>query len=331
MNEEESLRLAAMDTELAEAIKANPILSQSVPYGDIREMRKMFSKPQLGPAPPAIEETDIEIAMPDGHQNPARIFKPTRKIDSPKPLVVLFHGGGFCFGDYTYETEVGRALVESLPVIAISIGYRLAPEHPFPAPITDAWDGLKWAAKNAPTFGADPAAGFIVGGTSAGGSMSACLAHMARDAELTPPLTGQYLCITTGCPAVMMPEKYKKWLFSDKHNKDAPGISSETLRMFREAHNPPKTPDERFAALLNPNGHKELPRAYFQHCGMDPLRDEGIIYQKVLEEEGDVKTKSDMYPGLPHGFWSTIPNSQVARKRLNDVVKGVEWLFRSEA
>lgn len=318
--------LIVMCIDSLEAIKSNPSMGESIPYMDPVKLRNSLPKVQYPPPPAGLQEYDISIVTRDGYQNPARVYKRATNGRASIPLIVLFHGGGYCLGDYTIETEHARAVVQAFDVIVISIGYRLAPENPFPTPIEDAWDGLKWASANAQSLGADLTAGFIVGGTSAGGSMSAVLAHLARDEQLSPPLTGQFLCITSGCPARLMPEKYKPWMLSHEQNASAPIFSSESLRMTAGAYKP-VSPSPLFAALLNPNGHEDLPPAYFQCCGLDPLRDEGLIYEMALREEANVKTKLDMYPGLPHGFWTVWPHSEKSKKRLADAVNGFGWLL----
>jgi acetyl esterase/lipase len=73
--------------------------------------------------------------------------------------------------------------------------------------------------------------------------------------------------------------------------------------------------------------HKDLPPTYFQICGMDPLRDEGLIYEQVLREENGIKTKVDLYPGLPHAFWSFWPEASFSKKLQDDNVKGIKWLL----
>ena len=79
--------------------------------------------------------------------------------------------------------------------------------------------------------------------------------------------------------------------------------------------------------FLFPTGHKNLPPTYFQVAGMDPLRDEALIYEQVLREECGVPTRIDTYPGLPHGFWSWWPNAEFSKKHLETCVEGMKWLL----
>jgi acetyl esterase/lipase len=82
--------------------------------------------------------------------------------------------------------------------------------------------------------------------------------------------------------------------------------------------------------ILFPTGHRDLPPTYFQICGMDPLRDEGLIYERILREECAVKTRLDLYPGLPHGFWSWFPNAKFSKKQLIDSLDGLAWLVERQ-
>ena len=93
-----------------------------------------------------------------------------------------------------------------------------------------------------------------------------------------------------------------------------------------DAYKPDKH-DWRLSILNHPKGHSKLPPAYFQICGMDPLRDEGFIYERVLREDEGIKTKVDVYPGLPHGFWGFFTMLKAAKKYHEDILKGIGWLL----
>lgn len=207
----------------------------------------------------------------------------------------------------------------------MSAAYQLAPEHPFPAAPKSAWDSLKWAAANAKSLGADPSLGFVVGGTSAGGNLAAVLSHLARDEKLSPPLTGQYLCIPGVLPPPVVPEKYKELYLSHEQNAQSPILPRAAIDMFMKAYQPDDH-DPLYVPVNHPKGHTGLPPAFFQVNGMDPLRDEALVYERVLREEYGIKTKLDMYPGLPHGFWLFFPMLKASRQLLVDMVQGMGWL-----
>lgn len=183
------------------------------------------------------------------------------------------------------------------------------------------------AAENASQLGADPSKGFVVGGTSAGGNLAATIAHLARDEKFSPSLTGCHLMIPAICAVNVLPQKYMKDQHSWEQNKDAAVLSRKACDMFYDCYIPPSERDnELFSPLLFKTGHAGLPPTYLQICGQDPLRDEALIYERVLREEDGVKTKVDVYPGLPHGFWSIFPKLESSKRFVEESVKGVQWL-----
>ena len=111
----------------------------------------------------------------------------------------MYHEGGWCMGDLSDEDQNCRLFSRGLGAVCVNVDYRLAPEHPFPKGVEDAYDVVKWCATTAspdsPILPADPKQGFIVGGASAGGNLAAVVSQLGRDEGLSPPLTGQYLCV----------------------------------------------------------------------------------------------------------------------------------------
>ena len=267
----------------------------------------------------------------DGTSLRARLYQPTTSPIAGSPLILMFHGGGFCMGRPEAEESTCRNLVQVFGAVCVSASYRLAPNFPFPYAINDSWDALKWAAAKAESFGADPSVGFIVGGSSAGGNITAVLAHLARDEKLFPPLTGQYLAIPVVCPQEKMPEKYKDRFLSHEQNKNGPGLGAAAINMFMGAYKPDVDDTVNHTVLLHPKGHGDLPPAYFQVAGMDPLRDEALIYESMLREEYGVGTKIDVYPGMPHGHWEIFPMLQASIAFRNDQVNGFGWLLGKTA
>ncbi|KAH8881117.1 alpha/beta hydrolase fold-3 domain-containing protein [Thozetella sp. PMI_491] len=345
---EELLSYGVMDAALA----ANPIRQPepSDPYygrtdftawrehraTTLREKHHLRYLP--GPIP-EVHEEDRRIPVRDGAEITVRIYKPTQAaaISGGSPLIVMYHEGAWSMGDLTDEEVNCRLFTRDLGAICVNVEYRLAPEHPFPTWINDCWDALKWAANNASDLGANPARGFIVGGGSAGGNIAAVLAHMARDEALSPPLTGQYLCV----PAIMcflapehLPEAYRAEYLSQPAvtpnidpvlhaDKDAGAQLHALVGVADAAHEP------RFVPFLY--DHSGLPPAYLQVCGIDPLRDEALIYERVLREEAGVATRLNLYPGFGHYFWTNFPLLEKSREFVEDTVKGVRWLLEQKS
>lgn len=180
-------------------------------------------------------------------------------------------------------------------------------------------------AANAERLDATPAAGFIVGGISAGGNLTDVVGHLARDHGLSPPLTGLLELIPIVCPKEVCPEKYLEYYTSDE-NKDVPVLPQKSIDWLMGLYRP-DVHSELFSPFNWPRGHKGLPPVVFQVCGMDILRDEALIYEKVLREEAGIRTKLWVYPGLPHGFWSVWPDMKTSRRLVKDSVEGLGWLL----
>ena len=161
-----------------------------------------------------------------------------------------------------------RGFTTLFGAVCVSVAYRLAPDYPFPTAMEDAWDSTKWIASNATSLGATPSAGFIVGGTSSGSQIAAMIAHLAKDEELSPPLTGQWLCMPLFFAEGSVPEKYKSCWISREQNAHAPFFNKEVMEAL-DAIWKPDTKSPLYSPLCRGSGLGELPSAYIQVMGME--------------------------------------------------------------
>lgn len=343
---EEVLATAEIDPEFAEATKNKHLPSLgSMTIEDVK-MAANARHPSIQRAlaasrPEDVEETSHNITMRDGYENRAVIAQSRNLSEAGCPVIVLYHGGGHCLGHPEMELTLARRLVKEFSAICILPSYRLAPEYPSPYSFNDSWDALRWIAKEVSSaskvlLNANAKLGFIIGGTSAGGSIAASLAHLARDNNLSPPLTGQMISIGSVMHVDYVPKKYKSQYLSREQNKHAPILNQEFHNLMRRACNPDPTSslvfcfDQHLPPTEDGNvkaDHMGLPPAYFQCCGLDMSRDDQLIYERVLREECGVPTRIDLYPGLPHGWWAMLPELKSSKQRLEDTVEGIRWML----
>ncbi|KAA8563957.1 hypothetical protein EYC84_011960 [Monilinia fructicola] len=231
---------------------------------------------------PSFIEEDRQISVRDGSSITVRIHRPKSPPSGGSPVFVVYHGGGFCLGGLENEMVLCRQWTE-LGGVAVNVDYRLAPEHPFPTGINDAFDALKWTASHVDELNVDPRKGL----------------PSLPGREIIPPLTGVYLSIPPVVSHKVVPEKYKSTYLSYEQNKDAPLLNREVAQIF-DKHYGAKEPSSLSTPVLFAS-HRDLPPTYFQICGLDPLRDEGFIYEDLLQESG-VETKAQVYtPASPMG------------------------------
>ncbi|ETS81462.1 hypothetical protein PFICI_06464 [Pestalotiopsis fici W106-1] len=274
-----------------------------------------------------VTSQEISIPLSNGDETRALVFKPKMDTGGDKPLLVLIHGGGFLFGVAEMEAAACISATREYGCVSISLDYKLAPEAKFPTAYNDCWEALQWLATNASTIGASPASGFILGGTSSGGQMTAALSHMARDQSLSPPLTGVYLNVPALVQPSLVPHMYKQMYNSRKQNEGKTGLSKETILIFERALEA-DLESELWNPMLWRNGHANLPKTYFQVCGSDVLRDDALIYERILRKEYGIKTRLDIYPGLPHVFWYMFPGHSSVTRFHEERIKGLGWLLQ---
>jgi acetyl esterase/lipase len=228
--------------------------------------------------------------VPGAHGVPLRVHRPRGAVGA-RPCLLWLHGGGFVMGDCRMDDPELARWAEELGCVAVSVGYRLAPEHPYPAALDDAYAALRWVAANAGRLGVDPAR-IGVGGGSAGAGLAAALALLARDRG-GPPLAFQYL----DAPALddRMATPSSGW-------EDASIWPAAANRFAWRAYLGARSGDvPAYAAPARADDLAGLPPAFVSVGGSDGFVDEDVAYAARLMRAG-VPTELHVYPGAPHGF-----------------------------
>jgi acetyl esterase len=270
------------------------------------------------PEPPELARvTPLAIQAPHG-TIPARIYIPKdpRRHDGLSPALVFFHGGGWVIGDLDSHDVVCRQLAVEAALIVISVDYRLAPEHKFPAAADDAIAATKWVAANARELGID-AARLSIGGDSAGGNLAAVVALAARDGN-GPAIAGQVLIY----PAVDFAMTHG----SHSEPETSVLLTHSVIRWFRDHYlNGAADVDDWRASPARAQNLGGLPPTYVLTAGADPLRDEGDEYAERLRQAG-VPVATKHYPGQFHGFFTMgklLREANVAVSEIGAWLKGL--------
>ena len=267
---------------------------------------------------PTVRIEDRTIGHGDVSDVPVRIYWPDAGGGRPLPIVVFYHGGGFALGDLDTHDPVARAHAVGAEAIVVSVDYRLAPEHPFPAAVHDSWAALQWVAANAAELGGDPDR-IAVAGDSAGGNLAAVMAHLARDARAAAPHGGPRLRFQLLWYPVVTADLS---LPSFTENATAPVLDREVMDAFLAWYLPDIDISDHTTlpvtlAPANADDHADLPPAYIGTAEHDPLRDDGARYAELLDAAG-VPVELSNEPTLVHGYVSfamVIPAAAEATNR----------------
>jgi acetyl esterase/lipase len=292
-------RVMKLDPEIAKGIASFPALDlRNVNAARaIRErMREAANIPR--PTDDRIIEVEKTIHRPDNESNILiRIYTPKER-DGLLPGLVFFHGGGFVMGDL--ESTHPRCLrLASGGAVVVSVDYRLAPEHPFPAGIEDCYTALQWTADHAVAIGVNPKQ-LAVGGVSAGGCLAAGVALMARDRE-GPAIGFQLLIYPVLDDRLQTPSMRKGAQFPIWNSRNCTDMWHHYLGAQRNAVSP-------YAAPARAKSLSRLPPAYIAIAEYDPLRDEALQYAMRLLESG-VPVELHQYAGTVHGFDGLLPSN----------------------
>jgi acetyl esterase len=263
----------------ASVAKATPV---QIDRGSGASTPEFFASILQGKKPKGVATEDRDV---DGI--PIRIYRGAG-ASTGVPLILYFHGGGFVFGDLRGGDWICGTVAKDLDAVVVSVDYRLAPKHPFPAGPDDCYAILLWAAENAASLGAD-AGKLGVMGESAGGNLAAVVALMARDRN-GPVIRHQ---------ALLYPATGGGDTESRRVNADAFILTAADMQKFGELYGGDDS-DWRVSPL-RAKSFKGLPQALIEVAGHDPLHDDGVLYAEALKKAG-VEVELIDYPTMPHGF-----------------------------
>ncbi|WP_432882136.1 alpha/beta hydrolase [Kribbella sp. CA-245084] len=241
---------------------------------------------------------------------PLRVYRPD--LEGPLPTLVYFFGGGWTLGSIDTADGISRKLANAVPCQVVTVGYRLAPEHPFPTAVHDCHKATQWIAAQPQV---DPAR-LVVGGDSAGGNLAAAVTLLARDNG--PALAGQLLVYPNtlyGSDTISMRNGTDPYLFN---NTSVGWYWKHYLSDPADGQNP-------LASPLLAESHADLPPALVITAEYDPLRDEGEYYAEKLHAAG-VPTTLSRYSGMVHGFFAMSGILDGGKKAM---AEASTWLART--
>lgn len=299
-----------LDPELAEVLAANPALTSTVRFEHIPRFRKAQQDSPLRLTDSElrrsgrIEFEEIRIAASDPDQQiDVLVLRPTA-WPGARPGLCFFHGGGMIAGDNRTGLQVVLDWIETLGVVVASVSYRLAPEHPHPAPVGDCFETLSWMARNRGDLNLDEGP-LMVAGSSAGGGLAAAVAILARD-QRGPTLSTQILM----CP-----------MLDDRARFPSSNLDGELVwdgasnLMAWQALLGAAIGGEDVSAYAAPSRETNLvglPAAYIDVGSAETFRDETIDYAGRLGQ-ANVLTELHVWGGAFHGFDAIAPATALAK------------------
>lgn len=282
-----------LDPELAAFVSMLPVLN----FAEVATARAILAQgagaretADQSPSEPFVV-SDRRIPGPQGAPKvPVRIYRPPG--DGTRPALVYFHGGAFVLGQVELFDALCGAYAANADIVVVSVDYRLAPEHPFPAGVQDCYAALEWTAAAATELAVDPAA-IAVGGLSAGGALAAAIALMARDRK-GPTIAFQLLV------NAVLDDRLET--VSVQAFTDTPLWNSHDVSVMWDLYlGPERRHVSPYAAPARSTDLSGLPPAYVLTSEFDPLRDEGISYALRMLQAG-VPVELHNVVGAFHGF-----------------------------
>jgi acetyl esterase len=271
-----------------------------MPHGEPEAVGRVEDRTIPGPA------TDI----------PVRVYYP-KELKPENPALVFYHGGGWVVGNIDTHDDICRALTNYANCVTISVDYRLAPEHKFPAAVEDSYAAVQYVYDHAEDFQVDRTR-IAVGGDSAGGNLAAVVTNLAKEKN-SPAISFQLLIYPStnagGEPTVSMVENAQGYF-----------LEKGTMEWFRDCYL--NSEEDKQNPMVSPMLYEDfqgLPPALVITAEYDPLRDEGEAYAKKLAEAG-VPVETIRFDGTIHGFVSmsaVISQGKVALKKSGEALKKI--------
>jgi len=285
----------------------------------VAEERRLYEARIAVMAPPA-KVAKVEERRIDGPGGPIELRIYTPVGTGPFPLMVFFHGSGFVLCSLDTHDRGCRNYCNAAGCVVVSVDYRLAPEHKFPAGPEDCYAATSWAAAHAGELNAN-AAHIVLAGDSAGGNMVAVTALMARDRG-GPPLCGQLMIVpVTGYPKPGYP--------SYVENAQGYGLTAAGMRWYWGHYlNNEAEADNPYASPVRAANLRGLPPALIITAELDVLRDEGEDYGKRLADAG-VPTQVTRYEGVHHGFFGMQAVLDKSKRAMEEVTVWLKQRFAS--
>jgi acetyl esterase len=302
-------KLASYNAPPIETLSAEEARKQPTPTTAVMDLMKEHNIPM----PPAKSDTVGQSIPVKGGSIHARIYTP-KEGNGPFPVIVYYHGGGWVIADLDTYNASAQGLCEQAKAVVISVHYRQAPEHKFPAAHEDAFAAYEWVVANAASLKGD-AKKIAVVGESAGGNLAANVSIMARDKGIQAPV--YQVLVYPVASNNMNSESYQKYAAAKPLNKPMMGwFAGKYLPSMQTAADPR-------IALVNAN-LKGLPPTTIITAEIDPLHDDGAALSEKLKSAG-VEVDYKDYSGVTHEFFgmaTVVPQAKDAQAYAADKLKG---------
>jgi acetyl esterase/lipase len=305
------MNIELVDAELAVHLKSFPALDIWTDLVKTRQLGAQMRAKIIGELPKIeeVESSDYLIPQADAPEVLVRVYRPENQLER-LPALLWIHGGGYCLGAMESDDNVVRQIAKAVGSVIVSVEYRLAPEHPFPAALNDCSTALQWLADNTDTLAVDPAR-IAIGGISAGAGLAAGLALYVRDkTDIT--LVFQFLlcpmiddrCVTSSSHMIT---DERVW---NRHSNLT--AWKNYLRGENDAETAPFDDVSPYAAASRAIDLSDLPPAYIAVGSVDAFVDENRDYAERLETAG-VSTQLAVFTGGFHGFEFIAPAAEISK------------------